>query len=128
MVGLCFSSSCGCRSLWSSSCNSLYWINSTDILDDVFEGILTEFQPPHELNDVGVDHASGCSALPLVATFSHHPHIFDCVRVRSSYRVHEVDLVIYSHKSVADVTDGVIDSPKVRDYSRSRPNEQLNNW
>ena len=116
-----FISSCGCRSLWLSSCDILYWINSTDILDDVFEGILSEFQPPHELNDVSVDHASGCSALPLVAAFSLHPYVFDCIRVSSGYRVHEVDLLIYSQISVADVTDGFIGSPNVRDCSRFRP-------
>ena len=80
----------------SSSCDSIYWINSSDILEDVFEGILSECQPPHELNEVAVNHASGCSALLLVAAFSPHPHVFDCVHVSSGYRVDEVDLMIYS--------------------------------
>ena len=99
--------------LRSSSCDSLYWINSSDTLDDIFEGILSKFQPPHELNEVGVDHASGCSALPLVAAFSPHPHVFYRVGVGSSHRVHEVDLEINSQVSIADVSDGVICSPKV---------------
>ena len=111
--------------LRSSSCDSLYSINSSDTLDDIFEGILSEFQPPHELNEVGVDHASGCSTLPLVATFSPHPHVFYRVGVGSSHRVHEVDLVINSQVSIADVSYGVICSPKVWYNSRSRPDELL---
>ena len=111
--------------LRSSSCDSLYSRNSSDTLDDIFEGILSEFQPPHDLNEVGVDHASGCSALPLVATFSPHPHVFYRVGVGSSHRVHEVDLVINSQVSIADVSDGVICSPKVWYNSRSRPDELL---
>ena len=94
--------------LRSSSCDSLYSINSSDTLDDIFEGILSEFQPPHELNEVGVDHASGCSALPLVAAFSPHPHVYYRVGVGSSHRVHKVDLVINSQVSIADVSDGVV--------------------
>jgi len=49
----------------------------------------------------------------LVAAFSLHRHVFDCVHVSSSYRVDEIDLMFYSQVSVADVTDGVIGSPKV---------------
>ena len=54
-----------------------------DVLDDVFKGILSGFQPPHELNELGVDHASSCSALRLVIvmSISPHPHVSDCVRV-----------------------------------------------
>ena len=75
--------------------------------------------------EVGVDHASGCSALPLVAAFSPHPHVFYRVGVGSSHRVHEVDLVINSQVSIANVSDGVICSPKVWYNSRSRPDELL---
>ena len=64
------SSSCGCRSLWLSSCDILYWINSTDILDDIFERILSEFQPPHKLNDVGVDHDFLLRRLAIIHMFS----------------------------------------------------------
>ena len=94
-------------------------VHGSDVTEDVLEGVGTELQTPHKLDEVCVNYNPCNATFFLIAPFCQHPHVLDFVCVGTRHWIDEVERLVNCLMRVTMGAGHVVRPPQIRRDSRS---------